>query len=146
MFTSCRTIVVEWGDCDPANIVFYPRYFAWFNESTGRHFAAAGLPKPELLRRYDVVGFPMVDTSARFHVPSSHGDEVKIETKITRFGRSSFDVEHRLFRHDVLAVEGFEKRVLVANAEQGKGLRSFEIPKEVIALFTAASTGLDVRD
>ena len=80
MFTSKRTVIVEWGDCDPANIVFYPRYFAWFNESTGRHFAAAGLPKPELIRRYGVVGFPMVDTRAKFHVPSSHGDEVVIET------------------------------------------------------------------
>jgi hypothetical protein len=24
-----RTIRIEWGDCDPACIVFYPRYFEW---------------------------------------------------------------------------------------------------------------------
>lgn len=24
-----RTIRIEWGDCDPAGIVFYPRYFEW---------------------------------------------------------------------------------------------------------------------
>ena len=136
MFTSQMTLTISWGDCDPANIVFYPRYFAWFDEATAHHFAAAGLPKPELIKRYKVVGFPMVETSAKFHLPSSHGDEVTIETEITRFGRSSFDVEHRLMRNQQLAVTGFEKRVLVAKSVEG-GIRSTPIPAEVIALFTA---------
>ncbi len=77
----------------------------------------------------------MLDTHAKFHVPSSHGDEVAIETQITRIGKSSFDVEHRLFRGKVLAVEGFEKRVLVTKSDDGKGLQSFKMPKEVIAMF-----------
>lgn len=135
MFTSRRTLLIEWGDCDPANIVFYPRYFCWFDASTGHHFKAAGLPKPELVERYNVVGFPMVDTRAIFHVPSRHGDEVAIETRITRFGRSSFDVEHRLMRGDVLAVEGFEKRVLVAKSGDGEGITACPVPEEVIAIF-----------
>ena len=28
MFSIRRTVRIEWGDCDPAGIVFYPRYFA----------------------------------------------------------------------------------------------------------------------
>ena len=135
MFTSHRTILIEWGDCDPADIVFYPRYFCWFDASTASHFKAAGLPKPELVRRYGVVGFPMVDTRAIFHVPSRYGDEVTIETRITRFGRSSFDVEHQLMRGDVLAVEGFEKRVLVAKSADGEGITACPVPEEVIAIF-----------
>ncbi|MFV1876363.1 acyl-CoA thioesterase [Nioella sp.] len=137
MLTSRRTVQIEWGDCDPADIVFYPRYFAWFDASTAHHFKAAGLPKPELVRRFQVVGFPMVDTRATFHVPSSYGDEVMIETTITGFGRSSFDVEHRLMRGDVLAVEGFEKRVLVRRKEGG-GITSCPVPDEVRALFGAS--------
>lgn len=135
MLVSSRAVLIEWGDCDPANIVFYPRYFAWFDASTAHHFAAAGLPKPELIRRYGVVGFPMVDTRARFLVASSHGDEVTIETTIPTFGRSSFEVQHRLLRGETLAVEAFEKRVLVERAVDGKGIRSVAIPEEVIALF-----------
>ena len=77
----------------------------------------------------------MVDTRAIFHVPSRHGDEVTIETRITRFGRSSFDVEHRLMRGDVLAVEGFEKRVLVAKSADGEGITACPVPEEVIAIF-----------
>ncbi len=135
MLVSQRTIQVEWGDCDPANIVFYPRYFAWFDASTAHHFKAAGLPKPELVRRYGVVGFPMVNTGAEFHAPSSYGDEVTIETRITRFGRASFEVEHRLMRDGALAVEAHEKRVLVAKSDDGTGIRSFPIPDEIKALF-----------
>ena len=135
MLVSRRDVEISWGDCDPADIVYFPNYFRWFDASTAHHFATAGLPKPELIRRYNVVGFPMVDTSAKFHVPSKHSDVVNITTRITRFGRSSFDLEHRLFRGKTLAVEGFEKRVLVQKKENGDGIRSFAIPKEVIALF-----------
>jgi len=134
-FVSRRTLTIEWGDCDPADIVFYPNYFRWFDASTAAHFKAAGLPKPELISRYGVVGFPMVDTRATFHIPSRHGDEVTIETRFTRFGKSSFDVEHRLMRGEKLAVEGFEKRVLVKQSLDDKGIVSCAVPEEVKALF-----------
>lgn len=133
MFESRRTVQVEWGDCDPADIVFYPNYFRWFDAAIAHHFAAAGLPKPEMIRKYDVVGFPMVDTRARFHAPSRQGDIVEIVTRITRFGRSSFDVEHRLMRADLLAVEGFETRVLVRRGSDG-ALVSCPVPDAVRAL------------
>lgn len=135
MLTSRRSLIVEWGHCDPANIVFYPNYFAWFDASTANHFKTAGLPKPELVRQYGVVGFPMVDTSAEFHLPSSYGDEIVIETQIIRFGRTSFEVEHKLFRGSKLAVEGFEKRVLVTKSADGNGIKSCPIPEEIKALF-----------
>ncbi len=132
---SKRAFFIEWGDCDPADIVFYPNYFRWFDASTAHHFKTAGLPKQKLIDQYDVVGFPMVDTRAKFLIPSRHGDEVTIETQITRFGRASFDVEHRLFRGGDLAVEGFEKRVLVRKNVDGSGITSYAIPEEVKELF-----------
>ena len=44
MLTNTQQILIAWGDCDPAGIVFYPRYFAWFDAATAALFAAAGLP------------------------------------------------------------------------------------------------------
>jgi 4-hydroxybenzoyl-CoA thioesterase len=137
MLTSRHSRTIEWGECDPAGIVFYPNYFAWFDNATNNHFAAAGLPKPEMILRYNVVGYPMVDTQAKFYVPSKFGDEITIETAISKFGRSSFEVHHRLLRGETLAVEGFEKRVLVQKAADGEGIQSFEIPEKIIALFNA---------
>lgn len=135
MFTSRRKLTIEWGDCDPAGIVFYPRYFAMFDASTANHFAAIGLPKPKLLQHYNLVGFPMVDTRAVFHAPSSFGDEIEIVTTFASFGRSSFNVEHRLVRGDVLAIEGYEKRVLVKKSPDGAGIAATPFPPELIERF-----------
>src|SRR5450631_3898284 len=41
MLVSEKRFLVEWGDCDPANIVFYPRYLKWFDACTTGLFAAA---------------------------------------------------------------------------------------------------------
>ena len=42
MFSNRRKVHIEWGDCDAAGIVFYPRYFAMFDASTHHLFEAAG--------------------------------------------------------------------------------------------------------
>ncbi len=48
MLVNRRTIRIEWGDCDPAGIVFYPRYFEWFDAcSTGLFEAAGFLGSPQ---------------------------------------------------------------------------------------------------
>ena len=41
MLTNTRTVRIEWGDCDPAGIVFYPRFFAMFDTSTTALFERA---------------------------------------------------------------------------------------------------------
>ena len=136
MFANTRQISIEWGDCDPAGIVFYPRYFAWFDACTAGLFAAVGLPKPQMIAKYNLLGIPMVDTRARFLVPSKFGDEVSIISSITEFRRSSFDIRHQLMRGETLAVEGFETRVwTVRNPENPERIKSQPIPAEVIALF-----------
>jgi 4-hydroxybenzoyl-CoA thioesterase len=134
MFVNTRTLTVEWGDCDPAGIVFYPRYFAMFDASTGALFAAAlGMTKFQMLRHYDVIGFPMVDTRAKFHVPSRFGDIIRIESQVTAMRGSSFDVSHRILRGgDVLGAEGFETRVWAArHPDDPDAIRSAKLPDDL---------------
>ena len=138
MLIGRRTVTVAWGDCDPAGIVFFPRYFEWFDASTAALFEQAGLPKPAMLARFDILGIPLVDARAKFMKPSSFGDRVVIETWIAEWRRSSFEVRHRLLRGDQLAVEASETRVWAERAPDG-GLRSRAIPPEVVSLFTAGA-------
>ena len=35
MLTVTRTVRIEWGDCDPAGIVYFPRYFEYFDQLHG---------------------------------------------------------------------------------------------------------------
>jgi 4-hydroxybenzoyl-CoA thioesterase len=76
------------------------------------------------------------DTRARFLVPSKFGDVVTVESWIKEFRRSSFDVEHRLLKGEVLAIEAWETRVWVGrHPDNPDGIKAKPIPEEVIALF-----------
>jgi len=114
MLTNIRNTRIEWGDCDPAGIVYYPRYFEMFDTSTTFLIERAlGSRKFEYLKAYGLLGHPVVETRARFRIPTRFGDEVAIESALVEVGRSSFKVQHRLSKAGALAVEGFETRVWV---------------------------------
>ena len=135
-----RHIRIEWGDCDPAGIVYFPRYFEIFDASTAWAFEAVGLPKPRLIEQYKIIGLPAVDVRAQFSLPCSYGEDVVIETRITEWGRSSFKVHHLLLKHHATAVEGFEVRVWTGrDPETPTKLRGQPIPHEVIERFTGTS-------
>jgi len=140
MLVHKRSIHIEWGDCDPLGIVYFPRYFEFFDACTNALFEHVGLPKEHMLRKYEIAGIPLVDAHARFLLPSSFGDTVVVESGIVKWGTSSFSVEHRLYRGRVLAVEGFEKRVwTVRAADDPRGFRGQAIPREVIDRFVPAA-------
>jgi len=136
MFVHKREVQIQWGDCDPANIVYYPRYFEMFDDSTSIMFEAAGFSKQDIVKRYGLVGIPMVDTRARFLIPSTYGDWIRIESRVAAWRRSSFDVRHDVYKGAALAIEAFETRVLVgrdpANPDK---LKSAPVPRDIVARF-----------
>jgi 4-hydroxybenzoyl-CoA thioesterase len=139
MFTNRRIVCIEWGDCDPAGIVFYPRYFAMFDHSTVLLIEAAlGVNKHQLYKSYEFDGYPVVETRARFMVPTRYCDEVVIETSVTEVRRSSFHLQHRLTKDGTLAVEGFESRVwIVRDPDRPGRFKPQPIPSEIVARLTA---------
>jgi 4-hydroxybenzoyl-CoA thioesterase len=140
MLTHTRQLRIEWGWCDPAGIVFFPRYFEIFDSCTTAMFShALGMSKFQFLRHYEFDGYPMVDTRARFLKPTKFGDDVVIETKVTEFRRSSFNVQHRLTLSGELCVECDDTRVWVArDPDNAEKIKAKPIPDEVIAKFAAA--------
>ena len=69
MLVNSRVVRIEWGDCDPAGIVYYPRYFAFFDASTSALLERAlGMTKHHYLKAYDFAGHPLVN--ARSPSPS----------------------------------------------------------------------------
>lgn len=111
MFISRRRIRVDWGDCDPAGIVFYPNYFRWFDACTAVLFEAAGLALPQLYRDHGLKGFPLLDAKASFSGSSAFGDELDCESGVADWAAKTFTVRHRLLRAGTLLVEGAELRV-----------------------------------
>jgi 4-hydroxybenzoyl-CoA thioesterase len=139
MLTHARTVRIEWGDCDPAGIVFYPRYFAMFDHSSHLLIERAlGMTKHQLLASHDFAGLPIGETRARFLAPTRFGDDVVIETTLMAVRRSSLDLRHRLTRSGTLAVEGFETRVwVVADPKRPGRFKAQPIPEIIAARLTA---------
>ncbi len=133
MLVNSRVVRIEWGDCDPAGIIYYPRYFGFFDASTSALIERAlGMTKPEYLKAYDFTGHPLVSVRSRFLLPARFGDDVTIETRVAEFRRSSFDVHHRLFKNGALAVEAFETRAWVQGDPSHGTMRGAPVPQEVI--------------
>lgn len=136
--SNTRTVRIEWGDCDPAGIIFYPRYFEIFDASTALLFEAKlGFTKFEMFKRLPFAGWPLVRTQARFVRPTRFGDDVTVESTIG-FGRTSFEVEHKLSLEGDLCAACSEKRVWTVRDANGR-LKSHPVPPEVLAKFGIAS-------
>jgi 4-hydroxybenzoyl-CoA thioesterase len=137
MFISKMRFRVEWGDCDPADIVFYPQYLKWFDACTTSLFENAGLSLPALFKEHGIIGIPVVDLKVRFIVPSGFGDELVAESKVLEWRRSSFLIQHRLLKGEVLAVEGVETRVWTGIDPDNPGrMKSRPVPREIIQRFS----------
>jgi 4-hydroxybenzoyl-CoA thioesterase len=137
---SRKTIHIEWGDCDPALIVHFPRYFAYFDACTTALFHKAGLAKRGMLKTYRIAGIPLVSVQASFMAPARFSDIVIVESEITEWGHSSFRVRHRLFNKDILGVECIETRVwAVASGVNKDQIKSRAVPREVVEMFSPGS-------
>ena len=137
MLVSQKRLLVEWGQCDPAGIVFYPQYITWFDTCATALFANAGLSTREMYRAHSSVGIPLVDVRARFLLPSSFGDELLAKSSVIEWRRSSFLVRHQFFKGEALAVEGVEIRVWTAlDPAHPDRMKSRPVPAEVIERFS----------
>lgn len=140
MLLNRRDLRIEWAQCDPAGIVFYPQYFIIFDASTGQLFAHTGLSASAIRAKYGIVGFPLVESGAKFLVPCHFDDAVTVESGISQWGRTSFTVQHRVLKGGKAAVEGFEKRIWARRLADG-GIKPEPVPDAVKASLSDASGG-----
>jgi len=104
--------VVEFGDCDPAGIVFYPNFLRWMDAASLHYFAAAGVPPWHRRNAGDgIIGTPIVDVQVRFVAPATYGDRIAVESTIPEWRTRSFVMQHVIRRDGTVLVEGREVRV-----------------------------------
>ena len=84
-----RQIQIEFNHCDPAGIVFYPRYFEMVNSVVENFFAeVVGRSFAQMHSGADN-GVPTVAIEAAFQRPSRLGDKVRFTLRVERIGGSS---------------------------------------------------------
>ena len=126
-------INVEFGDCDPAQIAFYPNFFRWYDASSRHFFEDCGVPPwRELQKTTGIIGTPVVETSSRFIRPTSYGDVVEVHTSIVEWTEKSFVMKHELRRGDVLLAEGRDVRVFaIRHPDDPSRIKAVPVPADI---------------
>jgi len=120
---------IMFSDCDPAQIVFYPKYFQWFDVATQRMFNELDMEWSVFWPSNDIAGLPIVDASAKFMGPSRMDDEIEIESWVDEWRDKTFIVRHNVINKGKVIVEGQEIRaVIVKDDTNPKGISAIPIP------------------
>lgn len=133
--TYTRLIQIEFNHCDPAGIVFYPRYFEmtnsvvenFFADVVGRSFAQMHVAAQN--------GVPTVAITADFMAPSRLGDKVLFSLEIIKLGRSSVTVRIEGRMGDELRMRADLTLVWIA------AMKAAPWPEEMKARLTAYREG-----
>lgn len=112
-YQTTRKIIFQ--HCDPAGIVFYPRYFEllnalveeWFEDGLGVSFAELHGPRH--------AGIPTAKLETQFAAPSRLGDILTLEYGIEKLGGASLTGQFRFFGRDdgILRLSGSQVLVHV---------------------------------
>jgi 4-hydroxybenzoyl-CoA thioesterase len=149
-------VQVSWGDCDPAGIVFYPRFYAWMDNVSHVLAREMGIPREAMIPPgAELLGFPVVGTQAQYIAPARIDDLLEVRTRVAHIGRTSLSLRHEIVRieadgAETLLVRGREDRVFISHGSAGLRPRELTPPmRQVLARFAdsplESNVGSDAR-
>jgi len=131
MKISQHAVKVNWGDTDQAAIVYYPNYFAWFDQGTTALMESVGLDWDTSTRKFSIVGMPIVEARSRFMGPCRFRDSLIVESCITEWNSRTFRISHKILNRGTAVAEGHEVRVLAkAHPDDPTRILACAIPAE----------------
>ena len=133
---------VRFGDCDPAGIVYFPRFFDFFHQAMESWFPThLGLGYDELICERKL-GFPAVHTEADFKRPSRFGESIEIHQRVTQLGRTSIHFAYEVHGPDGLRATGRSVCVVMNldTTSPGHGT-AVELPTQLRARIEAFGVG-----
>ena len=80
-------VTIQFGDCDPAGIVFYPNFQRWMDAASLSFFMQCGVPPwRELVKTRGIVGTPLLEIATRFVTAATYGEELDRSRPTSRSG------------------------------------------------------------
>ncbi|MCY0863799.1 MAG: thioesterase family protein [Sulfobacillus sp.] len=131
---------VRWGETDAAGFVFYPNYYAWFDQASHEFLDALGFPSADWFNRQGI-GMPLLEAHATFHRPLFFGDSITVVTWVENLSRKSFRLGHQVLKSDgTIAASGYEVRAWVQFRESpAKAVPLPDALREQLALYHRVS-------
>ncbi len=134
--TTLHSVNVQFGDCDPGGIVFFPNFSRWMDAASLMFFTQCGvLPWRVLERERGIVGTPVLEINTKFYKTVSYGETIQIATHVEEWRRVAFIQIHRVTRGDELVCEGREVRAFIKRDEHDPDrMRAIPVPEDIRAL------------
>ena len=132
-----REHLIRFSHCDPAAIVFFPRYFVMFNNHVEDWFddgLRLGYARVVAERR---IGLPTVAINCEFQRPSRMGERVRLALGVERLGRSSITLALECRHGDELRVR-MQQVLVTQSLETG---RAVPIADDIRAAITSFQQG-----
>jgi 4-hydroxybenzoyl-CoA thioesterase len=82
MKTTLYRVSIEFGDCDPAGIVFFPNFSRWMDAASLSFFMQCGLPPwRELVKTRGIVGTPLLEIHTKFLKAATYGEDIVVHVR-----------------------------------------------------------------
>lgn len=111
-------VEVSFGDCDPAGIVFYPRFFAWADRAFHDTLRPMG-GHAAICQQLNAVGIGLIAAEARFRRPVRDGDLLVIACRVIAWSERSLNLEYVGTVGDQMVVKMNETRGVFCLSENG---------------------------
>jgi acyl-CoA thioesterase FadM len=121
--------LLQWSECDPAGIIFFPHYARWMVEGVNLLFLALGVDPNGLTESGALRGLPSTGFNMQFHAPAKLHDELTHEITVARLGSKSLTFRHRFLRGTECVAEAEEVRVWAES--DASGMRAIALPDAV---------------
>ena len=133
--TTVYEIKVQFGDCDPAGIVFFPNFSKWMDASSLHFFMECGVPPwRELVKTTGIIGTPLVEIHTKFIRPATYGETLQIYTSIQEWRSKVFIQKHVVQRAGDVLCEGLETRAFVIHPpEDPHRIKAIAVPEDIRA-------------
>lgn len=126
------SVEIQFGDCDPAGIVFFPNFSRWMDAASHHYFQACGLPPWHSMSALPgCVGAPLLEIHTRYHVSATYGEQLTIQSNVQEWRGKVFTHHHRVMRADTLICEAHETRALCVRRDDGI-LKAVPVPDFII--------------
>jgi 4-hydroxybenzoyl-CoA thioesterase len=124
---------INFGDCDPAGIVFFPNFSKWMDSSSLNFFVKNGVPIwRELEKINGIIGTPLLEINTKFVMSATYGEQIEIHTSVKEWREKVFIQEHIVKRGSDVLCMGLETRAFcIKHPSDSQKIKIVPVPSDI---------------
>lgn len=128
-------VLINFGDCDPAGIVWFPNFSRWMDAASLNFFVACGIPVwSELVKTTGIMGTPVLEINVKYQNSAKYGETIRIATSIEEWRDKVFVQKHVVTRGDTPICEGREVRAFITrHPDDPNRIKAIKVPDDIRA-------------